>query len=58
MKLKYIGENNLYGLTTNKTYNVELFTKQSFIWVKVDGRDSAIPYTTPQAIAHNWEATK
>ena len=55
MKLKFVGDNNLYGLTTGKLYHVEIFSKNNLIWVKVEGRASAIPYSTPQAFAHNWE---
>ena len=55
MKLRYIGIDDLYNLTTGKVYDVDVFTKQSFIWVKVEGRSAAIPYSTPQAVAHNWE---
>lgn len=58
MKLRYIGDDRLYGLTTYQVYEIELFTKNGFIWVKVDSRLSAIPYMTPIAFANNWEAVR
>lgn len=55
MKLRYVGETNLYGLVVNETYTVTVFSKNGFIWVQVEGRATAIPYDTPQAFARNWK---
>lgn len=54
IELKYVGANNLYGLTFGKVYNVELFAKNSHIWVRVEGREAAIPYSAPLAFSNNW----
>ena len=56
MKLRYIGENNLYGLVKDKEYDVEIFTKGNYIWLKVESRPAAIPYDTPQALSYNWKS--
>lgn len=55
MKLRYIGYDRLYGLTTGKVYNVEILSKDSYIWVKADGIKITIPYDGPLAVANNWE---
>lgn len=55
MNLRYVGDNNLYGLVTNKVYAVTLFSKNGFIWVQVENHTAAIPYDTPQAFARNWK---
>ena len=56
MKLRYIGTDKLYELTNGEVYRVELFVKNSFIWVKVEGKAFSCPYATPMAFANNWEA--
>ena len=54
MKLKFIGIDKLYGLNSGEIYNIELFTKNNYIWVRVEGRSAAIPYSAPLAFANNW----
>lgn len=52
--LKYIGLDKCYGLTTGNIYRIDLFAKNSHIWVKVEGRPAAIPYASPLAFSNNW----
>ena len=54
MKLKYVGPDRVYGLEHGQFYNIELFAKNSHIWVRVEGREAAIPYSTPLAFSNNW----
>jgi hypothetical protein len=54
MKLKYVGQCSLYGLTFGKIYDIELFAKNSLIWVRVAGREAAIPYASPMAFSSHW----
>lgn len=55
MKLRYVGYDRLYGLTTGKVYDVEISSKDSYIWVKAEGAKTTIPYDGPLAVANNWE---
>ena len=55
MKLKFIGDDKLFGLAAGKVYDVEVFSNTSYICVKADGIKSACLYSTPRAFAHNWE---
>ena len=60
MELRYIGEDGLYGLAKGQTYNIDLFVKNNYIWVrvKVEYKSFTIPYTTPVAFANNWEVIR
>lgn len=57
MALRFIGEDGTYGLVKNQVYEVELFAKGSYIWVRwgTEPGPGCTGYLTPKAFATNWE---
>lgn len=62
MYLKFLGTDNSMGLINGKVYDVEIKSRENFIWViilnfKLANNEIAVwkcPYTSPQNFAANW----
>ena len=63
MYLRFIGANGSMGLIHGKIYDVNVKTKNNYIWVTIPGfelRDRVFgkwecPYSSPQSFSANWE---
>lgn len=55
MLLKFIGADGSMGLTKNRVYLVETYSSHGCIWVEW-GPGYRCPYSSPKALAANWEA--
>lgn len=58
MKLRFIGADGSMGLRRHHVYDVDIrSTKYGFIMAEwYDGGLVRCPYTSPQAVAANWES--
>ena len=58
MYLKFIGEDGSMGLSHGRIYDVQVKTKNNYIWVIIPNILFDVwkcPYSSPQSFAKNWE---
>ena len=53
MYLKFIGQDGSMGLKQNTAYNVNVYSRNGYIWVEW-GYHKICPYESPETFAKNW----